>query len=84
MSFGLLLRRYRYRPDWFEIPDEEFKKRFRFSKENVRRITELVRGDLEKENNLGLPFTPEKITCLSLNILGGGHFYRSEGFKLVV
>ena len=74
-----ILRRYRLRPDFYDIPDREFKNRFRFSKENVTRITNLVRGDLEKESDRGSPFSPEQIVCLSLDILGGGHFQRMEG-----
>ena len=63
----------------FDIPEREFKVRFRFSKENVRRITELVRGSLENQQNRGLPFSPGQIVCLALEILGGGHFQRTEG-----
>ena len=45
----------------------------------MRRLTDLLRDDLEKANNAGVPFSPEQIVCLSLDILGGGHFQRTQG-----
>ena len=52
-----------------EIPDREFKARFRFSKDNVLRITDMLRHSLIAGGR-GHPFSPEEIVCLSLDILG--------------
>ena len=79
IEFSNFERRLRQRLNAFEIPEGEFKVRFRFSKENVRRIIEMVRGSLERGMNRGCPFSPEQTVCLALEIFGGGHFQRTEG-----
>ena len=62
-------RRRRIRPNpLIDIPDREFKNRFRFSKTNVRRISDLLRQSLRTENQRGSPFSPEDIVCISLDI----------------
>ena len=71
--------RRRQREDFMQIPDGEFKARLRFSKRNVRRLTDLLLPHLHRENNRGLPLDPISIVCSGLDILGGGHFQRVEG-----
>ena len=52
----------RFRTDWFrEMSDPEFRLRFCFTKENTRRLIDLVRGSLEKPDKKGSPLTPEQI-----------------------
>ena len=54
--------RQRHRHDWYEeIPDKEYQARFRFSKENFRRIVDLLRPQLERETDHGSPLTPDQI-----------------------
>ena len=74
-------RRRRRRLDPFRLPDREFKQRYRFSKEGVRRMVETLRpffGGLPV-NQRGRPFDAEHIVCSGLDLLGGGHFQRVEG-----
>ena len=56
-----------------------FKKRYRFSIENARTITEMVRPIFNINRNRGAPCTPEQIVCSGLEILSGGQFFRSNG-----
>ena len=44
-----------------------------------RRITELVRPKLSRHDQRGRPLSPEQIVLLSLDILGGSHFMRTQG-----
>ena len=73
--------RRRERVDPFNLPDREFKARYRFSKDGVRKLTDILRPYLnaDAENNRGLPFSPEQIVTSGLDILGSGHFQRVEG-----
>ena len=78
----LFFRPRRYiRPDFYTVMREkEFKERFRFSKQNARRLTDLVRGSLEREEGgKGLPLSPDQTVLLGLDILAGGHFMRTQG-----
>ena len=72
-------RRSRPRLDPFTLPDREFKGRYRFSKDGVRRLTDLLRPGLIHKDEKGCPFTPEQIVCCGLNILGSAHFQQTEG-----
>ena len=57
------------RTNWYrEMSDSEFRIRFRFSKENAKRLTDLVRPSLENPDNKGRPLSPEQI------VLTGGQF----------
>ena len=47
--------------------DSEFKRHFRFSKESVGRITDLLEEDLVFESNRGLPVPPVQQVCIALN-----------------
>ena len=71
--------RRRNRLDPFSLPDREFRVRFRFSKDGVRQLTEIIRPGLEHGNNRGLPFTPEQVVCCGLDFFSGGHFQRTQG-----
>ena len=56
------------------LTDFSFKRQFRFDKDNVVRLTNML--DLEKDNNRGLPLTPVQSVCLTLNHFAGAHFNR--------
>ena len=73
--------RRRERVDPFNLPDREFKARYRFSKDGVRKLTDILRPYLnaDAENMRGLPFSPEQIVTSGLDILGSGLFQRVEG-----
>ena len=71
-------RRQRIRLDPYQLPDREFKQRYRFSKPGVRRLVAILVPFLEGEARNG-PFSPEQIVCSGLDILGGGHFQRVGG-----
>ena len=74
-------RRQRIRLDPYQLPDREFKQRYRFSKPGVRRLVASLLPFLQGQaaNDRGLPFSPEQIVCSGLDILGGGHFHRVGG-----
>ena len=67
----------------FDIQNEnEFKRRYRFSAENVRYIIDLITPYLEiPEGNRGLPATVEQIVGVSLEMMGAGHFFRCAGYS---
>ena len=75
----IVRRRERFEP--FSLPDREFKARYRFSKDGLRHLTDILRPQLTEEirSNRGLPFSPEEIETSCLDILGGGHFQRVQG-----
>ena len=58
-----------------------FKQRYHFTKENVIKITEMVRPifDINNYNQRGLPLTAEQIVCSALEVMSGGHFFRVNG-----
>ena len=60
--------------------DSEFKRHFRFSKESVGRITDLLEEDLVFESNRGLPVPPVQQVCIALNSFAGAHFQRISGW----
>ena len=39
----------------------------------------MLRADLESNGEKGNPFSPEQVVLLSLEILAGGHFQRTQG-----
>ena len=63
------------------LSDFEFKRQFRFSKDSVQRLTQLLTGSLEKANNRGLPVKPEDQILITLSHLGGAHFQRTSGWS---
>ena len=62
------------------MSDYDFKRHFRFSKDSVGRLTDLLAEDLELETNKGLPVPPLEQVCVALNHFGGGHFQRTSGW----
>ena len=55
--------------------------RFRFDRENIFRIVQLVTPHLGRPvNNRGRPLSPEQIVCCGLEVLAGGHFFRIAGY----
>ena len=60
------------------LTDFEFKRHFRFNKESVRRLAEML--DLEPPNNRGLPLSPLQSTCIALNHFAGAHFTRVSAY----
>ena len=65
-------RRMRDRLDPYSLPDREFKARFRFSKNGVTRLTDLLKESLMHKSNQGVPFNPVQVVCCALDYLGGG------------
>ena len=63
-------RRQRIRLDPYQLPDREFKQRYRFSKPGVRRLVANLLVFLEGE---------ARDDKSGLDILGGGHFQRVGG-----
>ncbi|XP_049872110.1 putative nuclease HARBI1 isoform X1 [Pectinophora gossypiella] len=61
----------------FEMRADRFQKRYRFCQESVLFITSLLRSDLEKQDNRGLPIAPEIAVLLTLR------FYATASFQIV-
>jgi hypothetical protein len=59
------------------LTDAEFKSNFRFDKDSVVRLVDIL--NLERVNNRGRPLTPVQQVCLALNFYAGGHFTRIAG-----
>ena len=62
-----------------DLPVREFHGRYRFSKNGVHRLANLLRPQLQVRDGRGNLFTVEHIVSCGLNYLGGGHFQRTEG-----
>ena len=62
-----------------EMTERMFKKHFRFSKQMVTRIAEMLGPYLTHQNNRGLPLSPVMKVCIAFGIYGGGHFQRIAG-----
>lgn len=83
-EFDVPSRVYRERVSPFEsLTDYEFKRHFRFSKDNVVRLTEFMEIPRNR-NNRGLPISPELSMCLFLSHLGGAHYNRVTGMCMDV
>ena len=61
------------------MSDPEFKRHFRFSKQSVERIADMLGEDLEFDTNRGEPLSPVQQVCLALHHYGGGQFQRVTG-----
>jgi hypothetical protein len=59
------------------LSDAEFKSHFRFNKDSVLRLVEIL--NLGRMNNRGRPLTPVQQVCIALNFYAGGHFTRIAG-----
>ena len=71
---------YNPRTDPRSMLNTEFKRHFRFTKDSVNRLTDLLREDLEYENNRGLPVPPVEQVCITLNSFAGANFQRISGW----
>ncbi|KAH9629150.1 hypothetical protein HF086_011773 [Spodoptera exigua] len=60
----------------FELPTQNFKKRFRFNQESVLYIVSLIRNNLVKSDNRGLPVAPEIAVLLTLR------YYATASFQV--
>ena len=76
----LYWKRRRLNPMVYIESEHLFKKAYRFTKENVRKLSAELAPFLKlSAGNRGDPFLAEQIMCSGLQILGGGHFFRTEG-----
>ena len=60
------------------ISNLDFYKRYRFCKQSVHRLANLVFPE-DPVNNRGLPFTHIQVVCSALHYVGGASFQRTEG-----
>ena len=60
------------------ISNLDFYKRYRFCKESVQRLANLLFPE-DPVNNRGLPFTHIQVVCSALHYVGGASFQRTEG-----
>jgi hypothetical protein len=59
------------------LSDAEFKSHFRFNKDSVLRLIEIL--NVGHMNNRERPLTPMQQVCIALNFYAGGHFTRIAG-----
>lgn len=72
------VRLNRERRDLFnELSEVEFKANFRFTKANTVRLVEMLADQLEHRKPTNLAMSPLEQVLLTLNILGGGNFFRT-------
>lgn len=64
------------RMDPYELSDYEFKCHFRFSKNSVQQLVDILEPDLIYDSNRGRPLSPVLKVCTALSHFGGGHFFR--------
>ena len=62
------------------MTDSKFKRHFRFSKENVAKLTDIIEEDLIFPTKRGQPIPPLIQVCITLNHYAGGHFQRISGW----
>lgn len=58
--------------------DVEFKKRFRFSKESVGHIVDLIKGDIEYLDTRGSPLSPRQQVMIALR------YYATGSFQIII
>lgn len=59
--------------------EDQFVKRYRFKKNTVRVLTELIREDIEPKGNNNHAFTAEQRLCIALRYYATGTFQREVG-----
>jgi hypothetical protein len=59
-----------------DLSDNEFKRNFRFDKESVRRLVNLIRADISYTSRRNNPLTPELQMCIALVHYSGSGFQR--------
>jgi hypothetical protein len=62
------------------ISDAEFRTHFRFSKDQVAELVQMLLPHLRHETERGNPLTPVQQLCAALNYFGGGQFQRITGW----
>jgi hypothetical protein len=78
MQRGLVLAR-RMADPLTAISDNEFRRHFRFTKDQVGQLVVMLSPDLAHESDRGNPLTPLQQLCIALNHYAGGHFQRISG-----
>ena len=78
-------RRVKDRRDPFQLyTDVQFKSRFCFTKENVRRLVSMIEGRLTRPNQRGKPISPRDQVLLFLHHLGSSSYVRTTADLLGV
>ena len=72
----------RVRLDLSMMTEREYKMHFRFSKENIHRLAEIL--DLERDSNRGQPLTSIQQVCIALNSYAGQPFQRTNALSMGV
>ena len=67
----------RIRDDPFTLPDREFKRHFRFTKQSVRRLSAMLQ--LQVGPRPGKPLTDLQRLCIALHHFGSKNFIRTSG-----
>ena len=62
-----------------EEKQDQFTIRYRFKKETVRVLTELIRDEIEPKARTNYAFTPEQRVCIALRYYATGSFQRVVG-----
>lgn len=66
------------RLDPFLYNDDEFEQRYRFSKNGVRHILDLINGELQKHTNRNNPVPPELQLLIALRFYATGSFHMMD------
>ena len=69
----------RERLDPFHCKDKAFWSRYRFTKNSVRRLAEMVFPEPFQGQRGPDPFDRYQVTCMALHLLAGANFQRVEG-----
>ena len=74
-------RVYRHRPSQLldTFPDEEIRSRYRFTRESIKYICDIVEPDLRRPTLRNHALTVEQQVLASLRFLGEGMFYKTDG-----
>lgn len=57
-----------------------FRRHYRFTKEGVLKLTDLIEEKLKCQDGRGSPLTPLQQICLVLSYFGGGTFQHTAGY----
>ena len=79
----LVLQRRKVNP-LFAISDAEFRRHFRFTKDQVGELVQMLLPVLTHVTERGHPLTPVQQLCAVLNYYGGGQFQRITGANVVL
>ena len=60
----------------------EFFFRFRFDRQNLHKVVELVKPYLDlSDSNRGMPISAELLVCSALEMMAGGYFFHVGGYS---